>query len=132
MDFFNNYRGTFEVGGQTYSNAVLKIDSIRDLNKKFPEHSLTQEELKRLLPNEDLLWDAITIIRVNIFYRDGKVVRIKENIDWQPGAYHGWQHYGDSSIFFNELLSIPCATREESIAFLKERFPDAEIDIKQE
>ena len=43
MDFFDNYRGVFKVGGKTYSNAVLKIDTIRDLNKKFPEHSLTQE-----------------------------------------------------------------------------------------
>lgn len=132
MLFFEDFRGTFEVGGQTYSNAVLKIDTFRDLNKKFPEHSLTKEELKRLMPNEVLLWDVMTLLRVNIFYRDEKVVRIKENVDWQPGAYHGWQHYGDSSIFFNDLLSIPCATREESIAFLQERFPDAEIDIKQE
>ena len=129
MDFFDNYRGVFKVGGKTYSNAVLKIDTIRDLNKKFPEHSLTQEELKRLLPNEVLFWDVFTLIRVNIIYRDGKIVSIKENIAWQPGAYRGWQHYGDSSIFFNELLSVPCATREESIAFLKEKFPSAEVDI---
>ncbi|MBO7241572.1 MAG: hypothetical protein J6U90_03890 [Methanobrevibacter sp.] len=132
MYFFEDFRGTFEVGGKTFSNAVLKIDTFRDLNKKFPEQSLTKEELKKLLPNEDLLWDTITIIRVNIFYKDGKVVRIKENVAWQPGAYHGWQHYGDSSTFFNDLLSVPCATREESITFLQERFPDAEIDIKQE
>ena len=78
MDFFDNYRGTFEVGGKTYSNAVLKIDSIRELNLKFPEHSLTQEELKRLLPNEDLLWDAITVIRVNIFYRE--LIQLSERL----------------------------------------------------
>ena len=132
MKFFKDFRGTFEVGGKTYSNAVLKIDSIRELNSKFPEHSLTQEELKRLLPNENLLWDVKTIIRVNIFYRDEEVVHIKENVDWKPSDYHGWQHYGDSSIFYNELLNIPCATRDESIVFLQERFPDAEIDIKQE
>lgn len=67
-------------------------------------------------------------IIVNIYEEEGTVTRVWEHGGWQPGAYSGWQHSQEESVYYNAWIEVP-ASREEAVAFLKGKYPYAEIDL---